>query len=371
MPCRPAVCSHSLGRAWLHSLPSKLDQASHYNLSIELFYEDLYYIAKTLPGGPTPQNHLSAAHYIRQLCDERNISIICLQPFMHYDGLIDRTRHAERIEEMKNWIQMAGILGTSLIGIPSTFLPEEEVSGDVELITRDLQEVADLGAPYGVQFAYEALSWGTHVDTWEASWEIVKRVDRDNFGLCLDTYNMAGRVYADPTSPTFKTPNAESEMTASLTRLINTVDVRKIAFVQVVDAEKLTSPLLPGHEFYDPTQCARMSWSRNCRLFYGEEDRGAYLPIKAILKAILVDLGFEGYLSAEMFNRSLVDGDSGVPERHARRVWQSWEKIVEDFGVGGDGTAAAAATAAATPAVVRSGSVGRLEIEPQAPRAQL
>lgn len=190
MPCRPAVCSHSLGRAWVHQLPSKLDQAARYGLDIELFYEDLYYVARELPGGATPENQLEAASYIRGLCDDRGISIICLQPFMHYDGLRDRQRHAERVEEMKLWIDLAKILGTDLIGIPSTFLPNEEVSGDVELITQDLQEVADLGAPEGIQFAYEALSWGTHVDTWEASWEIVKRVDRPNFGLCLDTYNM-------------------------------------------------------------------------------------------------------------------------------------------------------------------------------------
>lgn len=132
------------------------------------------------------------------------------------------------------------------------------------------------------------------------------------------------------------------------------MDVRKIAFVQVVDAERLDEPLVEGHQFYDPAQCARMSWSRNCRLFYGEEDRGAYLPIKAILKAILVDLGFEGYVSAEMFNRSLTEADTSVPEEHARRVHQSWQKIVSDFNVG---------------KAARSGSISRLSIE--APRAQL
>lgn len=144
-------------------------------------------------------------------------------------------------------------------------------------------------------------------------------------------------------------------MTASLKRLVQTVDVRKIAFVQVVDAERLAKPLVEGHEFYDSAQCARMSWSRNCRLFYGEEDRGAYLPIKAILKAILVDLGFEGYVSAEMFNRSLAEADPEVPEEHARRVFQSWQKIVSDCNLG---------------KTTRSASVGRASIE-QAPRAQL
>lgn len=171
-------------------MPTKLDAAAKYGLDIELFYEDLFYVAKELPGGPTPENKIEAARYIRGLCDDRGISIICLQPFMHYDGLRDRQRHAERVEEMKLWIKLVKILGTNIIGIPSTFLPDDEASGDVELIVADLQEVADLGAPEGIQFAYEALCWGTHVDLWEQSWEIVQKVDRVNLGLCLDTYNM-------------------------------------------------------------------------------------------------------------------------------------------------------------------------------------
>lgn len=332
-PCKPAICSHSLGRAWVHDLPSKLDQASRHGFDIELFYEDLYYVAKDLPGGATPENHLTAARHVRTLCDERGISVICLQPFMHYDGLRDRQRHAERVGEMKLWIEMAHALGTNLIAIPSTCLPNDQVSGDRDLITRDMQEIADLGAPEGISFAYEALCWGTHIDTWEDIWEVVQRVDRPNFGMCLDTYNMAGRVYADPTSPSGKTPNADADMAASLKRLVETVDVKKIAFVQVVDAERLTEPLVEGHEFYNPEQCARMSWSRNCRLFYGEEDRGAYLPVKAILKAIIVDLGYEGHLSAELFNRSLTSADIHVPEEHAQRAADSWQKMVADFGL--------------------------------------
>ncbi|PIA98126.1 3-dehydroshikimate dehydratase [Cercospora beticola] len=333
MSCRPAICSHSLGRAWVHDMPSKLDQAARYGFDLELFYEDLYYVAKELPGGATPENHIRAARYIRQLCDDRGIAIMCLQPFMHYDGLRDRQRHAERIEEMKLWVEMAHILGTNLIAIPSTCLSNDEVSGDVDLITADLREVADLGAPEGIQFAYEALAWGTHVDRWEQVWEIVQRVDRPNFGICFDTYNFAGRVYADPTSPDGKTQNADADMAASLKRMVQTVDVAKIAYIQVVDAEKLEKPLLEGHEFYNPEQCARMSWSRNCRLFYGEQERGAYLPIYAILKALLVDLGFEGYISAEMFNRSLAESSPSVPEEHAQRAAVSWQKIVEDFGL--------------------------------------
>jgi 4-hydroxyphenylpyruvate dioxygenase len=331
---RGAISSHSLGRAWVHNLPEKLDAAAKHNMDIELFYEDLLYIAKALPGGATPANHLLAAQTIRSMCDARNISIICLQPFMHYEGLRDRKWHAERVEEMKTWIQMAHILGTNLIAIPSTFLPVEVTSGDLDLITADLREVADLCAPEGIQLAYENLAWGTYVDTWEQAYEIVQLVDRPNFGICLDTFNITARIYADPEAPNRKTADADAIFKTSMERLVRTVDPKKVFFVQVVDGEYLDEPLVEGHKYYNGEQPARMSWSRNCRLFYGESERGAYLPVKQVLEAILVGLGYRGRISAELFSASLVEEGPEVPQEHARRAAESWEKLLNDLGMG-------------------------------------
>lgn len=315
-------------------MPSKLDQAARHGFDIELFYEDLYYMAKSFDSGPTPQNQLKAARLIRSMCDDRDIRIVCLQPFMHYEGLRDRQRHDQRVEEMKFWIGLAKVLRTHIISIPSTCLSEEQVSGDLDLIVSDMQEVTDLAAADGISIAYEALAWGTFVDTWEQAYEVVQRVDRSNFGICLDTFNIAARVYADPTAPNRRNTDAEMEMTQSIERLVQTVDVKKIMYVQVVDAEYLVEPLVEGHKFYKSNQPPRMSWSRNCRLFYGEETRGAYLPVQGILRAIVERLGFSGWVSAELFNESLTLTDPSVPEEHARRAAFSWQKIVNDFQLG-------------------------------------
>lgn len=361
MPCKPAISSHSLGRAWSHSLPTKLDAAATHSLSLELFHEDLLYLAATFPGGPTPSNQLLAAQTIRSLCSARNISIISLQPFMHYEGLRDRELHEARIREMRDlWIPLARILGTRVIAVPSSFLGEEECGGDEGVIVRDLRELADLGVASeeerekgegDIIFAYEALCWGTHISTWEQSWEIVQKVSRSNFQICFDTFNLAGKVFADPTRPGGIKKNAEEDMEATLRRILERVDVRRIAYIQVVDAERLETPLIKGHEFYQEDQPARMSWSRNCRLFYGEEERGAYLPVYAILKTLLVDLGFEGYVSAEVFHRDLGKDDRSVPEEFAQRARRSWEKIVEDFGLERGGEEKVA--------VVEEGAAGR------------
>ncbi len=333
MSCRPAISSHSLGRAWVHDIEPKLDQAARYGFDIEVFYEDLHYVAQALPGGPTSDNQLQAAKMIRKMCDDRSISIVCLQPFMHYEGLRDRAAHQRRLQEMILWIQLAQALGTSIISVPSTCLSAQEASGDIDLIVRDMRELAELAAPEQIQVAYESLAWGTHIDTWDQAWDVVEKVDRPNFGICLDTFNIAARVYADSAAPSRRTESAEQSMRASIKRMVDTIDVQKIVYVQVVDAELLPEPLIEGHPYYRSDQPARMSWSRNCRLFYGEYDRGAYLPIKDILGGILNGLGYRGWVSAEMFNASLVEAGPLVPEQHARRAAASWQKIVEDFGL--------------------------------------
>ncbi|KAI4194316.1 MAG: hypothetical protein Q9203_004960 [Teloschistes exilis] len=331
--CKPAISSLSLGRASVHHLPTKLLQAEKHGIEgIELFHEDLEYIAKALPGDLTPENDIEAAHVVRQLCVQHSITIICLQPFWYDEGIRDPTEHFSRIAQLKHRMQLAQILHTDLILIPSTFLSADLLFPDLEARFLDLREAADLGAQQDpiIRFAYEGLCWGTYVDTWDACWEVVKSVDRPNFGICLDTFNIAGRVYADPTDPSGKSPNAERDLKASIERLIRTVDVEKVFLVQVADAEKLSSPIIKGHEYYSPAQPARMSWSRNCRLFYGEEEKRAYLPVKDIAQAIFHGLGFRGWVINELFSRSVWNPDPATPAEHARRAAEAWNRLVKD-----------------------------------------
>lgn len=325
----------SLGRCSAgHSLVHKLDMARLYGYrGIELFHEDLLDVAQQLPGGATSSNELHAAHIISKLCKDRSLSIVCLQPFAHFEGLLDRRAHLKRLEQLAFWFQLARALGTDMVQIPSSFLPASELSDDPRVAVADLRKVADMGLQQHppIRFVYEALCWGTRCDTWEQSWELVQAVDRPNFGLCLDTFNIAGRIYADPSSPTGCAPNGEQAVRESIARLLTVVDLRKVFYVQVVDAERLAEPLGPGHEFYDAGQPARMSWSRNCRLFYGERDRGAYLPVAQISRAIFQGLGFEGWVSMELFNRRMSDTDEVVPQELASRGAVAWAKLVKDM----------------------------------------
>lgn len=330
----------SLGRAWHHSLEHKLQQASTAGFrGVEIFYEDLEYFARALPGfentrdgkEPLPANQLvAAATEIRKLCADLNLEIVGLQPFLFYEGLLDRTEHAKRIEKLNVWFEIADALDVDIIQIPSNFLTASQLTGDVDAVVADMVEVADLGAKRArpIRFAYENLCWGTHVDTWEQAWEIVRRVDRTNFGMCLDTFNIAGRVWADPARADGKVENADEALEASLKRMVEVVDVAKVFYIQLVDAERLESPLVEGHEWYAEDQPARMSWSRNARCFMYENERGGYLPVEKVARAIVDGLGYKGWISMELFSRTMSDPRPEVPKEHASRGIRSWEKIV-------------------------------------------
>lgn len=329
-----------------HHIEQKLELAHQYGYQgIELFWDDLRDLAlrrfKQTPDDhkltdpsaePSHAAQVAAAHHIRQLCQDLDIFIICLQPFSGFEGLKDPVAKQKLLDKLHRWFELAHVLETDMIQIPSSFASPEQMSADLSDIVQDLRAVADLGAQQTppLRFVHEALCFGTRVDLWETSWDVVKRVDRANFGLCLDSFNIAGRIYADPTATTCKTPDAEEAVRKSMELMVKDLDMKKVFYVQIVDAERLATPL-HTQPFYDATLVPRMNWSRNCRLFYGEEDRGAYLPIKAIAETFFHTLGFEGWVSLELFNRRMSDKEKDVPEELARRGAISWGKLVRDL----------------------------------------
>lgn len=344
----PTIASQSLGCAWYHNLPHKLELCSKYGFeSIELFFEDLESVANSLPPSYAPsvpgtsftnsteiqERQLSAADYIHQLCVYHHLEILCLQPFKYYDGLTDLASHEAAIQTLHFWIKLAQRLGTDLIQVPSNFLPASECTGDRSRIVADLQQIADIGLQTTppTRFAYEALCWGTHVDKWDEAWSIVLEVDRPNFGTCIDTFNLAGRVFADPASPSGLNPTAYEDSQATISKLRTQLPqaLEKVFYVEVCDGERLDRPLVPGHEWYSPDQPSRMSWSRNARLFPFENP--GYLPVLEILEAVC-DAGYTGHMSFELFSRTANQPDKDVPEQHAKRGAVAWRKMVDYMG---------------------------------------
>ncbi|KAL3470597.1 xylose isomerase-like protein [Aspergillus californicus] len=331
----------SLSRPGLHPLPDKLHSAAlHGFQGIELFIDDLTHLATT----QFNSSLLLAATHTASLCKHLGLEIICLQPFGFYEGLLDRTQTTALLtEKLPLWFDLARILETDLIQIPANFLANDpttgnpQTTGDRAVIVSDLQRIADIGAPQGFRFVYEALCWSTHIDTWESAWEVVSAVNRPNFGLCLDSFNMGGRIYADPEAVDGKTADAETAMASSIARLRSwaasgKLDIKKIFYIQLVDGERLSAPLDASHPFYVAGQPARMNWSRNARLFPCEEERGGYLPVLEMARAFF-EIGFEGWVSLELFSRTCGDPRDETHGEHAERGMESWRRVVRALGL--------------------------------------
>ena len=323
----------SLGAAKHHSMQEKLYQAgAHGFKGVEIFYPDLEALAEHQAGGATEANLLKAADKIKQICESNKLDIISLQPFMFYDGLLSGDEHNSKLEKMKLWFKLVKQLGTDMISIPSNTM-DHGATSNMNKVVEDMVEVAEMGLQETpvVRFAYENLAWSSVNDTWEGIWNVVKRVNKPNFGMIFDTFNIAGRVWADPTTPSGRTATADADLEASLRQLVRTVDVKKVFYIQVIDGERMKHPLVEGHPFKVEGHPSRMDWSRNARLFPLEEEQGAYLPVVQITSVIVQPapdgLGFEGWLSMELFSRSTQDEQPCVPEQHAYRGSQAWEKL--------------------------------------------
>lgn len=332
----PAIATVSLGAAHLHSITAKIDAAAQNGQqALELFHDDLAEYAKCLRDQSQSREgsadrsdrdyEIDAAHAIRDLCAQRGLKILALQPFRHYEGLRDLTKHAMRLDELRHWVQLCKILGEDLfILIPSSFLDPSEITGDRDRLVADLAQAADVAFP--VRIAYEALAWGTYINTWEDSWEIVVRANRPNLGVCLDTFNIAARLWADPTSPSGRLPaHADEDLQRSMARLVKEIPPQRVYMVQLADGEKVH----PQTPFLHASSLPKLlAWSRNARLFPCEEERGGYLPIQRVTEACLDGLGYTGWVSMEVFSRTTQETCPSVPYEHAARAKQSWERVL-------------------------------------------
>lgn len=148
------------------------------------------------------------------------------------------------------------------------------------------------------RIAYENWCWATHAPDWKDVWEIVRRADRPNIGLCLDTFQSAGGEWADPTTKSgfVDVPDRDERWRQSLQDLSATLPAEKIFLLQISDAYKMDPPL-PDNMDESGTR-PRGQWSHDFRPLPYD---GGYLPIEDFTKAVL-NTGFRGCFSMEVFD---------------------------------------------------------------------
>ncbi|CAI7665104.1 unnamed protein product [Penicillium manginii] len=302
LPHKLAISTISLGQHPSHALDRKIKAAALAGYSgIELVFSDLEAYSRT--------NGLSifdAAYKIKQLCESLKIEIISLAPFENYEG--DRSPLGQRLQTATLWIGIARIIEAPYLQVPSQFKPD--AIGDESVIVSDLQQLADLGTAESpiVSIAYEALSWGTYFSTWES------------------TVTLAEKLWADPFVSSGKFPEAEKALQDTLDRFVKSCPMEKVFYVQLSDGEKFDPPFSEAHSWYTEGEAHQFTWSKYARPFPGETDLGGYMPVNEIVRAWIVEKGYKGWVSMEVFDRRMRDENSR-PEVAAARGVESWEGI--------------------------------------------
>jgi len=197
---------------------------------------------------------------------ESGLRVTGFQVLRDFEGLSGHL-HAYKLDVAKAMLQMCRALGsTVLLACSST---SAHATGDRDALIRDLRKLALLAVPYGIRIAYEALSWGRHVNLLTQSWEIVRDADRSNLGICLDSYH----VLAHGTD----------------TGVVDAIDPHKVVLVQLSDF------------LWQETRSRedRIETARHYRVFPGE---GVHSPEVVALVRKLDDTGYRGDYSFEVFN---------------------------------------------------------------------
>jgi sugar phosphate isomerase/epimerase len=240
------------------------------------------------------------ASEIQNQCQQRNLGIMMLQPFSNFEGWKEGSEdRKDAFERARGWIRIMQACGCDMLQVGSSDTPLE--TQDKNRIVPDLRELADMLKEHGFKMAYENWCWSSHAPDWKDVWRIVKEVDRDNVGLCLDTFQTAGGEWADPTTSSGLLEDVgkeelEKRFKKSLDDLSKTIPKDKIYLLQISDAYKVPSPF--STEADESGLRPRGRWSHDFRpLPYN----GGYLPVVEVTEAVL-KTGFRGWFSYEVFD---------------------------------------------------------------------
>lgn len=205
------------------------------------------------------------------------------QVLRDFEGLSGNL-HDYKIDIAKAMLEMARAVGAPLLLVCSS--TSSHAGSETDALVADLRKLAMLGVPMNVRIAYEALSWGRHVNEFPQSWEIVLRANHANLGLALDSFHILAA----------RTP----------LEAIQDIDRDKIFLVQLSD--------FMWHETKSIQE--RIETARHFRVFPGE---GVHSAEVASMLRTLDEMGYWGDYSFEVFNDDYVQIPQSVVTERARK----------------------------------------------------
>jgi len=226
------------------------------------------------PGGPA-----AATEIVRK----SGLRVTGFQVLRDFEGLSGHL-HAYKVDIAKAMLDMCHALGSRVLLCCSS--TSSHATSDAAALIKDLQKLAMLAVPYGIRIAYEALSWGRHVNEYTQAWDLVAEADRSNLGLAIDSFHILA--------------------TGTSAERLEEVVAGKIVLVQLAD--------FMWREIRSREE--RIDTARHFRVFPGE---GVHSAEVAKLVRTLDDLGYRGDYSFEVFNDDYTQLPHAVVAERARR----------------------------------------------------
>jgi len=226
------------------------------------------------PGGPA-----AATEIVRR----SGLRVTGFQVLRDFEGLSGHL-HAYKVDIAKAMLDMCHALGSRVLLCCSS--TSSHATSDAAALIKDLQKLAMLAVPYGIRIAYEALSWGRHVNEYTQAWDLVAEADRSNLGLAIDSFHILA--------------------TGTSAERLEEVVAGKIVLVQLAD--------FMWREIRSREE--RIDTARHFRVFPGE---GVHSAEVAKLVRTLDDLGYRGDYSFEVFNDDYTQLPHAVVAERARR----------------------------------------------------
>ena len=226
------------------------------------------------PGGP---------HAAIEAVRTSGLRVTGFQVLRDFEGLSGHL-HAYKVDVAKAMLGMCHSLGSRVLLCCSS--TSAHATNEAGVLIKDLQKLAMLAVPYGIRIAYEALSWGRHVNEYPQSWQLVAEADRSNLGLAIDSFH----ILAMRTSP----------------EQLEEIVPGKIFLVQLAD--------FMWREIRSREE--RIDTARHFRVFPGE---GVHSAEVGELVRTLDRLGYRGDYSFEVFNDDYTQLPLAVVAERARR----------------------------------------------------
>jgi sugar phosphate isomerase/epimerase len=118
-----------------------------------------------------------------------SIKPVCINALKNIER-IEPNEHAELLQEAERLCKVAYAIGCPTIQlVPFCGLEGRSWPEVLELTSKNITEIADIGEKYGIRFQLECIAWSP-IHSLSQSLQVIKQAERDNVGIVIDFWHL-------------------------------------------------------------------------------------------------------------------------------------------------------------------------------------